>query len=793
MTSGAKVVDIVACLLQEVTDDCATPADVRDVLWLCAHLPARTLSSSTAAGDSEKADAGQTTGDSQADMASLGVDAAGQIDLSPPVVVPNLLPDRPDRQPEGSVPPASGAVLAISRSAWSDWSALQDPLGVGRALRSLQIRLPSARFLELDEVATAERRAQLGWWEPVLRRKRVRWPDVAVVVDCAPATRPIWGAMIRSLLKVFERLGAFRELRTWRLHPPPAGAKDREPQVSPDAAGGVTGSRPATAAIMEPTGRRLVLVVTDGVSEHWRGPYLEQLHRWAKTNPVAVISLVPARLWPDSGLHTVPGDVRADHPLQPNQLWKHRHSGDPFGESIQTPVVPVADLNSRRLEWLAAALSTRSQWTTTALVARGEPPGAPKHGSLVPPLAHVGVQRFRAHAQPRVFDLLGYLSAAPLLQPLVGRMRQTVVPQARDEDLQEIALSGLVEPARPDEMGPADVMALRFQRRELRQELAVRLHPELAATIQWDLRAYAQETLAWDYELAEALLKEPDEPDLLRQSAAGAKHLPPGWSPVQASSPGEFEWMIAKRLDEADQMFGHLAERRIPHLAVVGEAAPRRAVEINQLAQRLATAGVLRSDQVRLITGADLLAAKDDPAVRARIAEVFADAGRAVVVDVPAWLRDRRQSSAQFAVDTLIRAMSEPRPGQLVVLSGRKGNVDALRDAYPDMAVLVPDDRIRPIAAAPFDNAYSILRGWLKREGPTIPARPPAKMWTTLVMRLSEAPEDLDRYEQARGLAHQIAANWRERTGGDPRRPVTPEDMLDTTGAGWIGARQQMR
>ena len=94
--------------------------------------------------------------------------------------------------------------------------ALPHPLELARAFRPLTRRMPSWTVAILDEEATVERIAEERIWVPVTRPARERWLEVALVVDAA-VSMAVWKPTLDELRLLLERLGAFRDVRVWRM------------------------------------------------------------------------------------------------------------------------------------------------------------------------------------------------------------------------------------------------------------------------------------------------------------------------------------------------------------------------------------------------------------------------------------------------------------------------------------------------------------------------------------------------------------------------------------------------
>jgi len=95
-------------------------------------------------------------------------------------------------------------------------AGLPGTLGLLRALRPLKRKVPSTRLVVYDEEATADRIAADRLAVPVLRPGAERWLRLTLVVDSG-RSMVIWDPLVAGLQAVFERLGAFRDVRVWYL------------------------------------------------------------------------------------------------------------------------------------------------------------------------------------------------------------------------------------------------------------------------------------------------------------------------------------------------------------------------------------------------------------------------------------------------------------------------------------------------------------------------------------------------------------------------------------------------
>lgn len=344
--------------------------------------------------------------------------------------------------------------------------------GLGRALRSLKRLTFSGPSEEIDPFATADRsaRAELagartGSTMPVFRQRRDRWLDVAVVVDDS-SSMVISRRTVRELIETLRETGAFRDVRTW--HTNSDNVKDGIRLRAEDPNSDRTHQ---AAELIDPAGRRVVLVASDCVGRGWRdGSMAEALQAWAKAGPTAIVQPLPQTLWDRAGLDVrgvvlssmAPGAANGDLRIQlrdgPLDPFVTADAAMPNGI-----VIPVLELSER---WLAGwsdlvADSGGKPYTGPAVFtgAMNPPdwsdPTDPESGS--PRDARDAVDAFAAEASPEALHLARlFAAAAPLTLPVMRLVQHTMLPEIDPTALREVFLGGLLirkgEPAKdPDE------------------------------------------------------------------------------------------------------------------------------------------------------------------------------------------------------------------------------------------------------------------------------------------------------------------------------------------------------
>ena len=330
-------------------------------------------------------------------------------------------------------------------------SALPRELAVGRALRPLMRRVPSRTEFVLDEKMTVQSIADGGSWIPKLRPAPSRWLDVILLVD-EWSSMVIWQEMIIDIRQLLERQGAFRNVQVWgfsyssqrkqiHLHPGTGSKLSQHPNHS-------------FQELIDPSGQRLILAVSDCISPAWyNGIVARMLTQWGRTGQVAIIQVLPQRLWERTGLgNAVPVSLHSIKPGTPNTLLNVKFSWDWMDETIPGGIkVPVTTLEPGRLGDWAKSVAGGNVWIPGRILPT-QPSGA-NQAIKQPPSSSTSdeklLQIFRATASPLARRLAGYFAAIPLNLPVMRLVQHVMLPESQQIHLAEIFLSGLLQQKTP--------------------------------------------------------------------------------------------------------------------------------------------------------------------------------------------------------------------------------------------------------------------------------------------------------------------------------------------------------
>lgn len=348
-------------------------------------------------------------------------------------------------------------------------TALSSQLELARALRPLRVRIPLPERKELDEEASAQQIAETQIWAPVLRPQTTRWLDVVLVVDTAPAML-IWQRTIDQLQRLLERHGAFRNVRRWHLNTDLAGTFAL---TLPGAAHTSQGRSPRE--LIDPSGRRLILVISDCVAPAWRGGAVPQLlEELARHSSIALVQVLPYKLWERSILGRYPEvliGVRKPGEASARLPAKLRRRS--FREQARGTPLPVTSIEAQGFRELASLVAGHSKAQISGVLL--QPTASLQTGppEQTPPVAAL-LASFKIHGSEEAKQLARALAVAPLSIPFIHLVHHHSVVSPTLAQLAEVLLSGLIQRVRvPHEV---DEIAYEFVE-EAREALSRELLP----------------------------------------------------------------------------------------------------------------------------------------------------------------------------------------------------------------------------------------------------------------------------------------------------------------------------
>jgi hypothetical protein len=381
-----------------------------------------------------------------------------------PPAVPLASGQRPDSRTSadsGSAPlqvptdgdqPGSGSGLALRTPGGRALPGARELL---RALRPFRRRVPARTVFVLDEERTVRNVAETNTWMPMLVPDRSRWLELALVVD-ESASLGIWRDSLRELRRLLEQLGAFRDVRLWRLD---TSQPDRL-RLQPGSGGPAV----APGQLLVTDARRVVVVVSDCTGPAWEGGVMgAALATWGRHQPTAILQLLPANFWRRTALDPAQGPAwveigsrsagLANRQLH-RRLWRAR-PGAAVPAGVPIPVFTTAPRDvANWVNLVTRATPTRVpgvMWNLARPVAvRAK--AAEAVAEVREPTGTERVLAFEGVASPVAMDLARLLAAAPLRLPVMRLIQQVLLPGSTQVHLAEVFLGGLLR-----RRSPADV------------------------------------------------------------------------------------------------------------------------------------------------------------------------------------------------------------------------------------------------------------------------------------------------------------------------------------------------
>ncbi|ROO86240.1 hypothetical protein EDD29_3803 [Actinocorallia herbida] len=424
-----------------------TADEIADILLLTARWP---TSDDTGPRDFAEAPA------SPSRAVALPGEAAET--LVEPVPAPHRVPDQLVRARRGRTlvglerAPRTNRALLAGGSRRPPPGAIRprDSLALAEALTRFK-RLTGPGRLEVDVEATIEAIAHTGGWVVVTHRPPARRSfDLALVVD-EGLSLGMWEETASVLSEHLLQSGAFKSVTRWTMRVEDGAARLRI------ADGGPGAHTVSPDALIEPSGRRIVLVMTDAVGDRWYGdaPW-RALELWARAMPTALLHMLPQRYWPDTAVGepyalaraTRAGEANIDY-LKKFAWWASPDSasagvaGALVERSERGVVLPVVGLDPRDLARWAASAAGGAHWVKAITTSRPVGVPAPSTVAVTP---EERVRSFRHRASPGALRLAQALSHARELNiPLTDVLQRELIGDSGFGHRAEVLVSGLVE------------------------------------------------------------------------------------------------------------------------------------------------------------------------------------------------------------------------------------------------------------------------------------------------------------------------------------------------------------
>ncbi|MCX5980667.1 MAG: SAV_2336 N-terminal domain-related protein [Nostocales cyanobacterium LacPavin_0920_SED1_MAG_38_18] len=402
-----------------------------------------------------------------------------------------------------------------------DVSSLPYPRKIAKALRSLIQYIAYGKAVLLNEKATVELMAELnGICIPVLEPRRELKFDLLFLIDESDSMI-FWQRIIKELQQIFKHYGIFRNIQTFGI------LKDNQGKIYLKQ--GIGKKRYSPQKLIDPTGRRIIFIVSDCVSEIWRnGTAFNLLKIWGKHNIVAIVQMLPERMWLrtalssgamvqlNSSAYTV---ANRNLSIKEILIWDDIN----FHKSIKVPVFSLTQDSIKTWSKMVICKGTiGAGGFAFSDIVKQEKQQEPQTQDI-PQISLSNEERvyqFRISSSPLARNLVSLLASAPVINlPVVRLIQKNFLPQSEKivHVIAEVFLGGILKPTK--EITPdthPDYVEYRFIDEEIRDiflQDSCRMDSE---QIIHKISEYIAKQLGKNRKEFQALLKNPQELEKLK-------------------------------------------------------------------------------------------------------------------------------------------------------------------------------------------------------------------------------------------------------------------------------------
>jgi formylglycine-generating enzyme required for sulfatase activity len=486
-----------------------TGTEIAEILWLaqqtCTHVPVE--KKPTPPQQPPTNNEFENIPPKTENKTQITPEVTSQIE-QPPSDVP-IVPKTSDSYPD------SGLSINIP-----DVSSLPYPRKIAKALRFLIQYIAYGKAVLLNEKATVELMAELnGICIPILEPRRELKFDLLLVIDKSDSMI-FWQRIIKELQKILKHYGIFRNIQIFGIF------KDNQGKIYLKQ--GIGEKRYSPQKLIDPTGRRIIFIVSDCVSEIWRnGTAFNLLKIWGKHNIVAIVQMLPERMWLrtalssgamvqlNSSAYTV---ANRNLSIKEILIWDDIN----FHKSIKVPVFSLTQDSIKTWSKMVICKGTigAGGFAFSPNLVQQQTQSEPQDISQISLSNEERVYQFRMSSSPLARNLASLLASAPVINlPVVRLIQKNFLPQSEKivHVIAEVFLGGILKPTKvitPDTH--PDYVEYRFIDEEIRD---IFLQDSLGMTslkIINKISEYIAEKLGKNRQEFQALLKNPQELEKLK-------------------------------------------------------------------------------------------------------------------------------------------------------------------------------------------------------------------------------------------------------------------------------------
>ena len=359
MTEVKAVLNAADALIQSLAEaQDFTSIEIAETLWLAMQIEVQSHKSVTPVEPATPRESKELTEpDPPKEPKELTEPDPSKEPKEPTEPDPSKEPKEPAKANIAAPMPQAGVLPPKALPIWlADPEMLTDSLAIIRALRPLLQKIDVGFGKHLDEPATVDFVARTQLLLPILEAEQESWFDLVLVVDRGSSMH-IWQRLVKDVVRILRRYGAFRDVRAFDLviNSEAKTANDKVLLVSKP---GRPGHLPSE--LIDQQGRRIVIILSDCAGEYWwNGTLLPALYDWGNVMPVAIWQMLPPATWERTALGEGAGiAIRNSVPGGANQQVKIRiqdwDDPDDMDYRLPVPVITSEVDDLQQWSWMIA-------------------------------------------------------------------------------------------------------------------------------------------------------------------------------------------------------------------------------------------------------------------------------------------------------------------------------------------------------------------------------------------------------------------------------------------------------
>lgn len=444
--------------------------DIADMLWLATRIQSAAIAE-------PRAEPGPEQGSEDSATPPTGTDNRDDPQGTTPAASGSAPPpERSSGEPIGLLstqgPPQTPETAPVDRLRVPAAAALRQKLDLIRALRPLARRVDSQTDRVIDEEATAIALAEGNPVGIVERPRRERWLDLELVIEQSRIAS-LWNRAGKEWADLLAGSGLFRSVRVWTIAPvedesapiEPLRLASGTPQANADRDRVTRRANPRE--LIDPTGRRLVMLLSDCLSPRWwNGEIQPVLADWSSQGPMVVVQWFPPKPYWERTALKLGDEVRLTTiaPALPNYRLAREYLGlnpeldlDWFDEDeddvppkVKGAIAPVVSLEPKPLRsWarlVAGYGNARVAGRRFELVWDEDHwQGPSKERRQLPESGEQRVKLFGQTASRLAQELAGLMALGPVSPEITNLIQETLLPASTAVHVAEVFLSGLLK------------------------------------------------------------------------------------------------------------------------------------------------------------------------------------------------------------------------------------------------------------------------------------------------------------------------------------------------------------